>query len=73
MKKLLLILGLVFCLAALCACGKAEEESLPPAENLQALQDRALPSLSREESLRMLRYMSVNRALAAGERLYCLD
>ena len=37
MKKLLLILGLVFCLAALCACGKAEEESLPPAENLQAL------------------------------------
>ena len=71
MKKLLLILSLLLSLTALCACGREEEPQ--PAETPQPLQDRSLPSLSREESLRMLSYMSRGRALAADGRLYCLD
>ena len=73
MKKLLLILGLLLCLAGLCACGSGEETRSEIDGTPQPLQDRSLPSLSREESLHMLRCMSANRALVEGDRLYCLD
>ncbi len=74
MKKLLTALCLFLCLSGLCACGQEKEmPALPNPEDLQILKDRALPTLTQEESLRMLCYMSANRALLEGGRLYTLD
>ena len=75
MKKLLIVLSLALCLLGLSACGGEESTAAEAtgAEELEPLKERALPELSREDSLRMLRYMSGNRALISGERLYSLD
>ncbi|MBR1456876.1 MAG: DUF5050 domain-containing protein [Oscillospiraceae bacterium] len=70
MKKLSLILCLLLCLGWLCACAAEKAPEDVPGEPLK---ERALPVLTREESLRMLCYAGANRALIADGRLYCLD
>lgn len=72
MKKAWRTWIICLCLLCLCGCGRGAAEEPRPRE-LQILQDRQLPELSREESMAMLRYMNVNRALILDGRLYTLD
>lgn len=62
----------VLCLGCLCACGKSEKAVVPDKEDLKLLEARTPEAFSSEETERMIRFMSANRALLDGGRLYSL-
>lgn len=73
MKKNLLCLILpVLCLVWLCGCGKSGNAVVPDKEDLKLLEARTPQAFSPEETERMIRFMSANRAFLSGGRLYCL-
>lgn len=73
MKKFLpyLLLGML-CLMWLCACGKSENAVVPDEAELKLLEARSPKAFSREETERMIRFMSANRAFLSDGRLYTL-
>lgn len=73
MKKVLpFFLLCVLCLGWLGGCGKSGEAVVPDREDLKLLEARTPEPFSREETERMICFMSANRALLSGGRLYGL-